>query len=936
MDNIKIKRKVRPTLIVGIGGTGTKTVKTAKKLFKDIHSRYSPIKDADKMMFPFIEFLSIDTDSEPENGVSLNGDEFIQIGNFNYEHILDDVKLHRGPFAYIDWLPNTNLGQIRRGVGGERRVGRLCYHKNRKNILEILSSKLTTLKSSRRDTITNMEYSSIEVLDEAGGIDIHLISSVCGGTGAGFLLNIAYDLYSHTVKETKVPPVVYLHLVLPEPFDPLVPEITKQQNRVNAYLTLNELDYFIHLTNWEEQYQDEKVHVESSPAQYIFLLGDQGKETKKDFIEMTSMISESIALMALTHEGENLIRVMVNLSTRLFCSKTSFYGKLKAYSTYGLSILELPQREEDLYSVVRDLISDGAKINVKEDKNYLKDLLSKYPELNSDHLLNSVEADIIIPNKINYSQRVSGLRISKPNTGFFGSKQSDTENARMCEIFKNNSIKTSSDILEKINDLLKLFSTELKNKLDMIINTFDDFIIAKWINIPEYLMLLNEIVKHIDEQLSNCQNEYSELIGKTKEIEADITNWSAGEERIKLQNRSIEKLDKTTKANTLTIIINYYESFKRGIVQLISNINELQHAIKSCTVPSSGRHIDQSIRLPLKTSDVLELDESVKMNIIREFWVDVHKELYSSQKGYKITKLSTQKVFIKELFEKLAKNLILQIRSGDVNIVDTLDEKKNTKEIIRSRFNDAAPAWRVRDNYLIEDLQKASYVNLPENPNFLKTIREAIGNELKPTEQSNKYELIFFRTQHGLALWGLETLIDYQKYFEKYRRTEKKKVEDLINDPRWKVELITLFEYSHEELSSLFSLAWYFKIIKVEISQTYSVNMNMRYILGVGREMAFDKFLLATNTGDISYSWIVNKIEEQIKLHVTLPEENDTQWKIDFLEKKILTYHKVVDKLIELKNRLQLVKDKITVEGEIKALENIKRHDEVTLYSINV
>lgn len=916
------RRKVRPTLIVGVGGTGTKAVKVTKRLFQSLHPKYSDHPDAQDTMFPFVQFLAIDTDSQPEMGAPLGGDEFLHIGNFNFEQIFEDVRTRRGPYSYINWLPKTQLGQIRRGVGGERRVGRLCYHRARHDVLGSISNKLATLKSTRIDTISRLKYKNIELADESGGIDIHIISSVCGGTGSGFLLNMVYDLSRHTVKETKVPPVVFGHLVLPEPFDPEVPNITKQQNRVNAYICLNEIDYFYHTSRWNERYLDETAKVEEPPFHYCFLLGDQSRDTKKKIGEMVSMISESIGLFSLGVEGEHLIRSLVNMSTRLFVSKTRHLRKLKAYSSYGVSILEIPQQEEDIFNACRHMVMESESKN----RGHLQAFLNLYPHFKRQWIENEAKKliDLYLPDL----DKIGQLRgRSTQRRGLFGKKTPDAGNTKADQI--------SAMATQRGNAFDENFSSELSRKDSELSQLYDrfwskdlaEFIISQKMSYKEVAAFLDDLNMHISTEINDTGEHLLSNEDTIRQSQKKVDTFGGGSRMTDLTGplKTVHSLK--AKNQGLSTYRDNAAAFRTELLHKIENelweFNKVLSRIKFYTGKSQS---DVSVRLPLRDINILshEGNDAAK-ELLENFWRQVFSQLFDWKDGFRMQDHTERVLAIRDILHAQVKGLIKVVRSGGMDIINILESREDADTTIDNRFRDAAPAWRVRDNYRTEYLQRNSYLNINPGTDFARRLDRITNGEARPTEQMNAYELSFFRTEHGLALWGLDTLGDYFKEFEKYRRTESKTVEDLQNDPNWAIELVLPNEVKKEEVSRLFSAAWYLGKIIPDRQNVYKYHGEHEISLSKGRFDAYRIFNIEISTREIESYEIETLIENQINI---LSERNG---KADAdaialqriqLEAEMKFYREVIDKLKATKSNFKSENDIKQVEAEIHVMED--------------
>jgi tubulin-like protein len=175
--------ELRPTLVIGIGGTGYLGV--------------TSVKDKMMQMLPelveegFVRFQVIDTPSQKVR--KLPPSEYCSCGGYNANRIIDAMHREHTYQHIRPWFPPTlRPGQISSGAEGIRPVGRLCFFLQRRRIEEILVGKMRALLDEslpRRAAELGVRYIT------GDGLDLHVISSVCGGTGSGMLLDLVYNLH---------------------------------------------------------------------------------------------------------------------------------------------------------------------------------------------------------------------------------------------------------------------------------------------------------------------------------------------------------------------------------------------------------------------------------------------------------------------------------------------------------------------------------------------------------------------------------------------------------------------------------------------------------------------------------------------------------------------------------------------------------------------
>jgi hypothetical protein len=270
--------RLKPTMIIGLGGTGKEVLLRIRRLFYERKGRNLD----GSIGYPIIGYLLVDTDAtkidkiakEPLSafvsqnirlGVASGVPEFIHCkvdgpefnkyfaGGKTYPHIarwLDPAFNRHGAVGITD------------GAGQNRPFGRLAFFHHYRamaqrpgirdtidaRIREILSkAKLPNLVERWREQGTAVDADNLEVI---------LVYSLAGGTGAGMFLDMGM-LVRSIVDEMAIPGLQphYTHIaVLPEVFvnksyddlegPPIQVQTMKEKIQENAFAALREMEYF--------------------------------------------------------------------------------------------------------------------------------------------------------------------------------------------------------------------------------------------------------------------------------------------------------------------------------------------------------------------------------------------------------------------------------------------------------------------------------------------------------------------------------------------------------------------------------------------------------------------------------------------------------------------------------------------------------------------
>lgn len=281
---IKIKR----CLYVGLGGTGMNALLHTKKMFVETYGEVPPM----------IGFLGVDTDGDAYKKelpskygpVSLAPNEQTPIQVEDAQAAYVTSKQHFG------WVHPDNvfaLTAMTKGAGQIRSNGRFALTCN----FEALANKVRDAVGRITDARikTNPKYDA----DFVGDVEVHMVFSMSGGTGAGTFLNMAYVI-RHALGKCKVTG----YAVLPDVFE-CMSQYGMDRVKPNTYGSIVDLDYFMHLTGTEGlqfDYVTSTQEVKSRPFSAFFFIDNKNKGG--DSYSNVDQLAEMISLALVTSSGE--------------------------------------------------------------------------------------------------------------------------------------------------------------------------------------------------------------------------------------------------------------------------------------------------------------------------------------------------------------------------------------------------------------------------------------------------------------------------------------------------------------------------------------------------------------------------------------------------------------------------------------------------------
>lgn len=222
--------KIKRCLYVGLGGTGMNALLHTKKMFIDTYGEVPPM----------IGFLGIDTDggaykkSLPSNKgeeVILDPKEQMPILVKKARPYYDENK------EAFSWIPEENLyalTSMELGAGQVRTNGRFAFTINYADLCRKVETVLAQITNAH--IINNDKY---ELL--GANTEIHMVFSVCGGTGCGTFVNMAY-LLRDRAPQCKLTG----YAVLPDVFKHMS-NSGMAKVAPNAFGAIVDLDYLMHM-----------------------------------------------------------------------------------------------------------------------------------------------------------------------------------------------------------------------------------------------------------------------------------------------------------------------------------------------------------------------------------------------------------------------------------------------------------------------------------------------------------------------------------------------------------------------------------------------------------------------------------------------------------------------------------------------------------------
>ncbi len=298
------KPTIYPTMVVGVGGMGTNTVRAVKRRFRNVWG-------GDQLP-GMIQLMALDTeplvnrlDQEP-----LFADEFAYMGKFDATRLVANLDQHPEIARWWNY-PSIPLGYIHNGAKQLRPIGRLSFFRNYVTFKQMLETKLADL-----DRIRDMETAQNRGFPVVGNYQlVYVVGSLCGGTGSGMFMDAAHRIRSAVRNNGRIVGVFFL----PDVLEPEISsDIQRRRIRANAYAALKELNYFQETQEFRALYPSEQRELPDTPYapfDFIFLVSRTNRNgnslaRKSDAEQMAAHL---IQLTAISHLSSEILGLEVNV-----------------------------------------------------------------------------------------------------------------------------------------------------------------------------------------------------------------------------------------------------------------------------------------------------------------------------------------------------------------------------------------------------------------------------------------------------------------------------------------------------------------------------------------------------------------------------------------------------------------------------------------------
>src|SRR6056297_82403 len=812
MAKTDLLETLTPTLYIGLGGTGLETLKLIKHRNQQVYPKNLPL----------FEYLSIDSrdnsDIEPleqTEKIALVHENAIQDAGA----ILKDLETLYPEIS--EWLPDVkkwekfkDLARIVEGANQCRAIGRFLFHLSKDTIREQIKRKIENITSADALSIVNEWGLDIAV---GSDIEIFVISSLCGGTGSGQFIDLAY-LSRQAFRDRNVK--VYGILGLPNLFTNVKPG-TEAQNKANAYAALKELDYYMDNKDYD-MIPSFGAPLGTAPFSNVYLISSPNETnvTLKSREEACKMVSTALFGLSASKTRVAYNEYYVNDSSKLGIKAPNRQGTeyITAYSSLGDASLRYPYKRVSHACALKraNLLCDI--ITAKQEdpqicENYIKQFLTEFG-LRATDLSQTLYASLQHQLDRWHSNAENSLRGVKEGK-LVSEIESQRNNLEASEI---STIKKNIDGNAN-KHFLKQGQKELKEKIEIffsgIINDYDDKgLSSAELTIAGILEDLNEFATKMDEEYQTAQHaveqyekSYSKNLNdlttladqhwfkdlfdfdKEKELEK-YKNQSLGALRIKGKNQSI-----IYRTDAIKRIYSKIESILGDIKQNIrQNKNfldeiseELSASFRKRKKIASRDGLEYSVLRKGGVDSILSDFDLLRKTAVYEDIKKLYQKIPLSEWHVKLPNKNDLISFILSFIEPEIENIL-----GNYNIIDELNASKKFDSYIRTNLITPSSPFISIDNGTLrtgggDHIFEKDILGVEDKDNIDKRILDNVGSAI-PTSTKDMYSIVLVQTKHGFPLFSVGQMSEFKEECDHKRRTGDNPCytlnDDLISDFR--------------------------------------------------------------------------------------------------------------------------------------------------------
>ncbi|MCK5682717.1 tubulin-like doman-containing protein, partial [bacterium] len=659
--------ELTPTLFVGLGGTGKMVLSELKRLFIE-HPFF------EKEVPGMIEFLSQDSDAdvdiyqdEEEALKALGKDDSILVSAQ-----VSDIKsfLSRKPHIK-DWFPISQTKNVElsgRGAKQKRYLGRLAYFSSIDNIIENIRNKLKAI-SSRSHLVTS---DKVRMADTQNA-NVFIINSLCGGTGSGMFIDIAYTLRELAFTTISKKLAITGMFLTSEAFN--LPGFYENIQR-NCASALMELDYFMspNHKDFSVRYTDNfaiQNTISKKPYDFAYLIN--GTDIS-DHLLVEKTIAHGIFSKVITNAGKHEDSVKDNI---VYDAIEKNENKYTSFSTYGFGSLFFPREEiKEIFSLhfasqmIGNITQKWDKSNKTLKQRYNSFISRNFPEFSLDSNNQQLISKVITDEEIfSISPRISPediVALSKEDRSssiqnWLGKqKLNSIEDKRINEQIESNLKKYSDNLFSVLNKEINEQIVNYDQGVAFSINFIQNF----RNELGDMICAWEQEIEMMGNSIKMCSAHINNAFSRIKEISNQFFSFFSKDElkeswdALKMQNKKLTNTtwDKSRLENMVSFMVKISADIDRTYLQVLKIFHTNLEEMRIKTLPKEGKQILNKIYSQKKKNYFVD------RLIVDEEDVDINKSWYYDYILYGSSELPDED--LAELWDKYEDDFLKKIEIG--------------------------------------------------------------------------------------------------------------------------------------------------------------------------------------------------------------------------------------------------------------------------------
>ncbi|MBQ6311398.1 MAG: hypothetical protein IJK74_07625 [Bacteroidales bacterium] len=752
--------KIKRSLFIGLGGTGMNSILHTKKMFIESYGEVPPM----------IGFLGIDTDggaykksltTQDGKEVVLDPNEQMPIQVTNPEDI---YKVNKEDFT---WLPEKNLYALQSmhlGAGQVRSNGRFAFTVNYEQVSRRLETILAEIAGAHISADSRWELMS-------NSTEIHMVFSVCGGTGCGTFINMAYLL------REKAPNCKLIgYAVLPDVFK-LMSKSGMAKVAPNAFGAIKDLDYLMHLDMGKKPVKLDyiKNSIEATGRPFNSVIFIDNKNNNLDTYTDINELAEMISLALVTSAGElsaASASVGDNLEKNIREGNMDIENK-KAWAA-GMGVCEIIYRGDDLgkiYSLKGAINLLERFFNSCHDANLLANNWIDSSEVNirenngNDHVI-----DFICKKEPKYELNINDNSNPKPEadqTVQMNLIKDEVINAKVKELtgrvnselgklivgFVNHEcgVSTALNVLDSIEEQINIFLGEMTQEKEDLLEMqprIESELQTSCIDLSEYDKKFLKNSKRLAEYSDDVQ-------AATRKLSINKIEIQRRTAAITVFNNILGKIN-TERTNVKLIS----DTFKAIIKKFYSDLAKIQNNVGRTTAV---------FQLDLAKSSV----NTVAVDASEISIPDFVRGLVQADKVYSFKDLSTDQV--EQLVLKYSDRLHTARKWRDTSIDEILNKmpEEEFTHLLRQAISKSLPLFRYdyRGHRPKENPQDSFFIGVPDKMNSRLYKNDVFKSMLTGSPDvdfsniANKDKVIIYRQVGVVPAYAIASIAEYYKEY---------------------------------------------------------------------------------------------------------------------------------------------------------------------------